>query len=388
MAALALVVFLAAVLAGRGILIVVGSRSLMDAFFLAGVASFAVVGAVIVWKQATNRMGWLFAAVGLLWATGDLGYAYVAYAWPRPLPLVTFAAWYGEWFWVLWVVSMFSLVPLLFPTGRPLSPRWALVTRAVCVFAVLAAGAAMFESELDVAGSGDVVHNPIGVSGFRDIETGIWSIPLFMGLMSAVVAGLVGVIARFRRSRGEERQQLKWFAVAAGALIVEFLVQVVLDSVVGYRIELLDAVVVLLVPAAAAVAILKYRLYDIDVVINRALVYGLLTALLAAAYVGLVFGLQTLLQPFTAESDLAIAASTLAVAALFRPARARVQSLIDHRFYRKKVNAQRTLETFSNQLRDEVDLGTLTSRLEMVVAETMQPAHVSLWLRIPTETAS
>ena len=389
-AAVALVIALIVVFAANVLMMRVGARTLGDLFYFTSVASFTLVGALIVWKQPANRIGWLFAAVGLLWLTGDFASSYAYYAVvlsDNSPPLATLAAWYGEFFWLLWLVSMFSLVPLLFPTGRPLSPRWGMVTRIVCVYLAVAVGAAMFESELDIVGSQKVLSNPIGISGFRDIESGVWAIPLFVALMAALVAGLAGVVARFRRSRGEERQQLKWFAFAATTLILEFIAQIALDAVFGYRVPVLDAVVVLLVPASAAVAILKYRLYDIDVVINRTLVYGALTAVLAGVYVGLVFGFQALLRPFTAESDLAIAASTLAVAGLFRPVRARLQSFIDHRFYRRKFDAQQTLERFTLRLRDEVDLGNLSAELATVVGETVQPAHVSLWLRRP-ETSS
>jgi hypothetical protein len=142
----------------------------------------------------------------------------------------------------------------------------------------------------------------------------------------------------------------------------------------------------ILIPISIGAALLRYRLYDIDLVINRTLVYGLLTAILATAYVALVFGFQSVMAPFTAESDLAIAASTLAVAALFRPARSGVQAFIDRRFYRSKFDAQQTLDEFSGQLRDEVDLATLSTRLTSVVSSTMQPSHVSVWIR-PNEGA-
>jgi hypothetical protein len=142
----------------------------------------------------------------------------------------------------------------------------------------------------------------------------------------------------------------------------------------------------LLIPLSMGAAILRYRLYDIDVVINRTLVYGALTAVLSGIYIGLVFGFQALLEPFTAESDLAIAGSTLAVAALFRPVRSRTQGFIDRRFYRSKVDRQKTIDEFNSQLRDEVDLSAITQRLAVVVNETMQPSHVSLWLRSGSST--
>ena len=181
---------------------------------------------------------------------------------------------------------------------------------------------------------------------------------------------------RFRRSRGIERQQLKW--VTAGAALLPL--SQIPSGDMGYAGLLLGALVI---AGAVAIAMLRYRLYDVDVVINRTLVYGALTATLALAYLGSVLLLQLVLRPLTEESNLAIAGSTLAVAALFRPARARIQEAVDRRFYRRKYDAQRTLEAFSSRLRDQVDLGALNSELSAVVAETLQPAHVSLWLRAP-----
>jgi hypothetical protein len=318
-----------------------------------------------------------------LWATGDLASTYAHYASVivPGAPFATVAAWYGEWFWPLWLLSMFAIIPMLFPTGRPLSRGWRRVLTAVVTFAAVTTMAGMLEDRLDVVGYARDLRNPFGIPGFHDIEGGIFAVFLFPLLLASMLSGLVSIVVRFRRSRGDERQQLKWFAFAGAALIIEFITQILIDALVGYRSSFVDAIFMAFVPAAAAIAILRYRLYDIDVVINRTLVYGLLSAVLAAIYVALVFGFQALLAPFTAESDLAIAGSTLAVAALFRPVRGRVQMFIDRRFYRRKVDAERTIETFTGELRDEVDLLALSSRLVHTIQDTMQPTHVSLWLR-------
>jgi hypothetical protein len=235
--------------------------------------------------------------------------------------------------------------------------------------------------------SSRTLPNPIGIPGLHDVEEGPISVVLLLGALSSVLAGMVSVVVRFRRSRGEERQQMKWFTFAVVLLIVEFVFQsAILDGAGGDRIPVIDGIAMALVPISAAVAIFRYRLYDIDVVINRALVYGALTAVLAAAYLGLVVVFQEVLSPLTADSDVAVAGSTLAVAALFRPVRARVQEFIDRRFYRHKYDASETLEEFASSLRDEVDLDSLSRELVGVVADTMQPAHASLWLRAGART--
>jgi hypothetical protein len=206
------------------------------------------------------------------------------------------------------------------------------------------------------------------------------------------VAGLtmLSLILRFRRSHGIERQQLKSFVLAVSMFPVLFLVATIAGALDSSEDDYISFVLImgglLLIPLSMGAAILRYRLYDIDLVINRTLVYGALTAVLSGIYVGLVFGFQALLEPFTAESDLAIAGSTLAVAALFRPVRSSIQDFIDRRFYRRKVDKQRTIEEFNSQLRDEVDLSAITQRLAGVVNETMQPTHVSLWLRSGSST--
>jgi hypothetical protein len=223
--------------------------------------------------------------------------------------------------------------------------------------------------------------NPYGVdSPLIDALQGLsWLL-----LVIAIVGSVASLILRFRRARGEQRQQMKWLAFAgavAGTFVIVF---TVLYDVVGEAVANSAIMLgVLSLPLAAGSAILRYRLYDIDVVINRTLVYGALTATLAAVYLGFVLLLQLLLGGITGDSSLAVAVSTLAVAALFRPARGRIQDVVDRRFYRRKYDAQRTLEAFSARLRDQVDLGTLNAELNSVVRDTLQPAHVSLWLRQP-----
>ena len=213
----------------------------------------------------------------------------------------------------------------------------------------------------------------------------------FSGLVVSLLASVASLVVRLRRSRGDERQQIKWFLTAAAVLTLIIGIAPFTFFTPGFPewawpVALLGSLS--LIPIAAGVAILKYRLYEIDVIINRTLVYVALTAMLASAYLGIVVVLQRVLEPLTADSDIAIAGSTLAVAALFRPLRTRVQTFIDHRFYRRKYDAAATLSAFSSHLREQVDLDSLGRELVGVVGTTMQPAHASLWLRPPPEGAT
>ena len=368
-----------------------GAPPLDDLAFSGGVAFFTFVGALIVWRQPGNRIGRLFAAIGLLWVTGDLAARYSTYAHTvgggNDL-LIFLGAWYGEWYWFGFLMLTFSLLPQLFPTGRPLGPRWAGFARSVWLFTGVVVLLAMLEDELILVGTDSVVRNPFGIPGFNDVEEGPISFGLLVGGLTSIVTAAVAIVLRFRRSRGEERQQLKWFTVAVLILVIQFAAQSALSGEDGHVFPLLDGVALALVPLSAAIAILRYRLYDFDVVVNKTLVYGSLSAILAGAYLGSVVLLQQVLGPVTVDSDVAVAGSTLAVAALFRPLRGRVQGFIDRRFYRHRYDAQQTLESFSFRLRNDVDLDNLTAELVDVVHETVRPAHASLWLRAPSGGAA
>jgi hypothetical protein len=199
-------------------------------------------------------------------------------------------------------------------------------------------------------------------------------------------AAAASIIGRFRRARGDEREQFKWFASAAALLPLMLVLHMLADGLYPAAIDAVELAVEFVIaalPIAVGIAILKYRLYDIDRIINRTLVYGLLTALLALTYFGFVVGLQAVLQPVSGSSNLAIALTTLIVAALFLPARRRLQSAVDRRFNRRAYDAARTIDAFNARLRQEVDLDSLRYELLAVVDETMQPAGVALWLRTP-----
>ena len=335
----------------------------------------AVLGATVTSHQPRNPVGWLLQLIPLALAiTTTTTYVYLEAlsTSDRVEGVAAYVAWVSSWMWILAIVPAFTIFPLLFPTGRALSRRWgALVPVAVVAATLMWFGTAFAPGPIPNLSA---AVNPFGIG------TAVTDIAVVIGsavLIPTSVASIASVIVRFRRSSGIERQQLTWVAAAATLLPAGFL-GAGFEGDVGYVILLCSLSIVGL---AVAVAMLRYRLYDIDVVINRTLVYGALTATLAAAYAGGVLLLQFVLEPITQDSKLAVAGSTLAVAALFRPARARIQTSVDRRFYRSRYDATRTLAAFSARLRDDVDLDNLGRQLRGVVGAAMQPVHVSLWMR-------
>jgi hypothetical protein len=356
----------------------------LDAIFGILFLTFSSVGAVIASRRPDNLIGWLFllAGIGAQLEDALLGYAtYALLVEPGSLPGGAAAGLVADLIWIPTLVTTLSLLLLLFPTGRPPSPRWRPLVW------VIALGAAVYVVSTAINPGPlyffESTANPLGIDAAGDVASTVVDLTGGPFLLTTVAAA-VSLFLRFRRSHGEERQQIKWLVYTAGVLVGSTPVLVALGGVAigGVLVsDLLFALLVSAVPVAVGAAILRHRLYDIDVVINRTLVYGALTATLVGAYLAAVLLLQLALSPLTEDSDLAIAGSTLAVAALFRPARARIQSVVDRRFYRRRYDARRTLEGFGVRLRDEVDLDALGHDLRAVVAETMQPAHVSLWLR-------
>jgi hypothetical protein len=344
--------------------------------------AFATVGAMILARRPGNRIGWLCWAIGFTFTLSNLSSQQLwevltnnrdwSAAWALAAQLGT----------VAWLGTLLGLLPfliLLFPTGRLLSPRW----RPVAWTLGLVVGLYL-TARLLMPGpvSPGLPANPLGVDsaeGFLELVQAIAGVTTpFLAL--AVVGSLV---LRFRRSRGDERQQLKWltYVVAVDVLMIPTLGRAAEQWAPLLGELLVFPVAVSMIPIAIGVAVLKYRLYDLDRVINRTLVYGLLTVLLGAVYAAGVFAVGRLLDPADGQSELAVAASTLAVAALFQPARHRTQQTVDRRFNRRRYNAARTVEAFSARLRDQVDLDTLSTELLALVDETVQPTRSSLWLR-------
>jgi hypothetical protein len=350
---------------------------------------FAAVGALVVSRRPGNAIGWLFSAAGLLWVAGSFADQYGTYAYitrGNSLPGAVVALWIGEWYWLLFLFLAFVFTLFLFPTGRLPSKRWRPLFSVAVGSASLLTILAMLERELQLAGEDITVRNPIGLLPTNDVEQGSIAGLLIGLILVSGFGALACLIVRFRRSRGDERQQLKWFTYAGAVLFVGWLGLGVLDAL-GVRFDLGYALLLYLLPTAAGIAMMKYRLFDIDRIINKTLVYGAVTAVLLAGYGGAVLLIQALL-PLPEDSPAAIAASTLAMAALFGPLRKRTQDLVDRRFYRARYDAVHTVEGFGARLRHETDLESLTSDLVGIVSRTMQPEHASLWLRPPFFPAS
>ncbi len=352
-------------------------------------ASFLVVGGFIASRRPENPIGWMFCIIGLasVWEFFATEYAFYALVTqPGALPAGVWMGWSGFWMAAFeWPLMFLAL--LLFPNGRLPSPRWRPLAWGAAATFILGGVLTAFEPgrlpEIPVP-------NPTGIeraAGIIKLSQSIL-IPLTLGIVLAMAAS---VIVRFRRARGEERQQLKWLAYSAGVLSTIVALAFLNGQVLHRSLLLLEVIVsvvgmvaIAAVPVAIGVAILRYRLYEIDIVINRTLVYGPLTATLAVIYFGGVATAQAVFRALTGQEQqpqLAVVVSTLVIAALFNPLRRRIQGFIDRRFYRRKYDARKTLEAFSNKLRDETDLDALSDDLVGVVTETMQPSHVSLWLR-------
>src|SRR5215210_4454068 len=345
--------------------------------------AFSVVGAIIASRQPRNAIGWLFCGVGVTIGlssfAGDYTEFWLASGFGRGVLLGETAAWFASWSWTLLVYVPTTFLLLLFPDGRLPSPRWRPV--AWCAVLGLIGFLAGYTLEPGPLEDFPQITNPYGVDSLI-----LEAVALAGAILASasMVASAISLIVRMRRAGRAQHQQIKWLtyggALAVGAVFVGGVISVWIGEV-GYA---LTSIGLLGVPIFTGVAMTRYRLYEIDIVINRTLVYGALTAALVAVYFGGVATLQALFRALTGQEQqpqLAIVVSTLAIAALFDPLRRRIQSIIDRRFYRAKYDARETLEAFSAKLRDETDLEALCDELAGVVKETMQPAHVSIWLR-------
>jgi len=348
---------------------------------------FSTVGAVITPRlPRQNPVGWLFCTIGLV---GGVRLFVAEYAivtllaepgsLPSKLPGGETLAWISSWVWVLHL-GLFVFLALLFPDGRPPSSRWRPLVWGIGVAVI--AGTASVSLWPETARGFDPINHPLGTEVATDVINPVETIVYALGLIAAA-----SLLARLRGSKGVERQQVKWFTYAVAVLATSAtLAYVVFESMgvvwLGWVSSAFAIVGVVGLPGAVGIAILRYHLYNIDLIINRTLVYGSLTAVLAGLYFGSIVVLQLLFRALTGEgSQFVVVASTLAIAALFNPLRRRIQGFIDRSFFRRKYDAVKTLEAFSATLRDDTNLDALSDDLVGVVRETMHPSHVSLWLR-------
>lgn len=401
-------------LCGAGVMLYVLTRSVQPPatwgtggdsavlIFVLPFLAFPVVGALISSRRPENPIGWICLASGIFWmlsiSTSAYG-LYVVVLRPGSLPFPAAIGSLGDWMWVPALGLLGTFLILLFPDGRLPSPRWRPVAFFCGALIVLGsvAGALAPGPIAELRGA----RNPFGLEGYPWVTEilGV-TIPL---LPLGILICAASLFIRFRRSGRQQRQQIKWITFAAALVAVGYLLVLVTETLLTPNVAeadrplwarlLEDAVTVSYggIPIAMGFAVLRYRLYDIDLVINRALVYGPLSVTLALVYLGGVASSQLAFRALSGQQQqpqLAIVVSTLAIAALFNPLRRRIQSFIDRRFYRGKYDAAKTLEDFGSKLRDDTDLDSLSEDLVGVVRKTMQPEQVSLWLRQPGRTVS
>jgi hypothetical protein len=348
-------------------------------------ATFTLVGWIVASRRPANAIGWIFLVIGLSQALATFASMYSGYgpaSHTSPLPFAAELSWAGVWAWAPGYVLLLTLSVLLFPDGRLPSPRWRPLVWLVAASLVLIIGP-MAIAAWPVRGLVLETSQPPypAVPALATAIT-VQGIGLLLAAFAAV-GSVLALVGRFRRSRGVERHQLKWFTFAgaveigliAGTPFVQF------GTMTAPASALLALLVAPLLPIAAAIAILHYRLYEIDRIVSRTISYSAVTAVLGSLFVAVILVLQAALASVTSGGPIAVAASTLVVASLFQPVRRRIQSAVDRRFDRSRYDAERTLAAFAGRLRDNVDLANLSEDIQSVVTRTVAPAAVGVWIR-------
>jgi hypothetical protein len=371
----------ASVIAGVATLMITAANSLDVVFAvitLVATVPYVAVGFLIAWRRPANPIGWLMLALPLCFQTSILIGQYAIMAVRIDAPLGAAATWLSYWLWVPGWLAL-GLVFLLFPDGRLPSERWRPVLRGVVVADAVAILCSMLGNDPRQTQTG--LANPMALV----VQFPLYDVAIaFLLIVFAVPA--LSLFARYRRANGQVRRKLKWLAYGGSLLVASSVAYLLVlrtaeDATTTDLGDLLFVCGVAAPAVAIGIAILRDRVFDIDVLIRRTLVYGAVSAILVASYAAGVILLQSFLRPLTAGSDLAVAASTLLVVALFHPLRARVQDLIDRRFFRSRYDAARTLDTFTTRMRDQVDIDAVRVDVLDVVGTTLQPAHASVWLR-------
>jgi hypothetical protein len=370
-----------------------GTFAMVIAFF-----AFPTMGALIISRKPENTVGWIFCAIGLGTATTSFSAAFVQHALANHTDTqltVGLVEMLGNTVWPL-NLGMGTLLLFLFPTGRLPSPRWRFVFWLDVVVIALSVLTAIItpgyqESTPGTSGPPDRILNPLGIDGVGPLLNAISG---FGGLLFVfcALASVAAIITRYVKSRDIQRQQIKWFALGVAAMVAILVPSIIIIPNENALSNVTFAIGIVMLPIGAGIGVLRYRLFDIDVIINRTLVYGLLTAVLAGVYFLGVVGVQSLVNVFSgralagvqgSQSPVLIVVTTLLIAALFQPLRRRLQQFIDRRFYRSRYDAKRTLDKFGASLRSQIELDHLTDHLLETVEQTMHPTHVSLWLRMP-----
>jgi hypothetical protein len=371
----------------------VGTIAMVTAFF-----AFPTIGALIISRRPSNTVGWIFCGIGLGTATTSFSAAFTQHALANHTDtqlIVGLVEMLGNTVWPI-NLGMGTLLLFLFPTGRLPSPRWRFVFWLDVVMIALAVLAAIItpgyqESTPGTSGPPDRILNPLGISGIRPLLDAVSG---FGGLLFVfcALASVAAIITRYVKSRDIQRQQIKWFALGTAAMVAILVPSIVLIPNENALSNVTFAIGIMMLPVGAGIGVLRYRLFDIDVIINRTLVYGSLTAVLAGVYFLGVVGVQSVVNVLSgralsgiqgSQSPVLIVVTTLLIAALFQPLRRRFQRFIDRRFYRSRYDAKKTLDKFGASLRSQIELDNLTDHLLETVEQTMHPAHVSLWLRTP-----
>jgi hypothetical protein len=363
-----------------------------NSFVWLSLAAFATIGAVVTTRQPDNRMGWLFSAIGGLFAAEWLTAVYAVESFvvrEAPLPGAIGAAWLNSWLWIPAFGFIIAILPLTYPDGRVASRRW----RAVSMIAAAAMTTAVFSVAFHTGTLINYVEpldipNPLSVPWLE--AENLLTLIAFVVLLATMVAAVVSLLDRLRRARGRRRDQLRWFAYAGAVLVAAFIAQFVVRHVLGIDSAVFEVPLTVFwglaflgLPIATGLAILRHRLFDIERLVNRTLVYGFLSVVLIVVYVVGVLGVGAVIAAFGGgrNSDLAVAASTLAVAAAFGPARRRLQHSVDRRFYRARYDAALAVEQLAGRLRSEVDPQTVRDDIIASARAALHPSSLGLWIR-------
>jgi hypothetical protein len=363
-----------------------GSVALLATSF--ALFTFSIAGFLIASRQPQNPVGWILLAIGFSWAIDSALEGYALYGLklhPGSLPAAAYADLFDQWLWVVGVGLMGTLLFQLFPDGRALTPRWrvlayvSIAALAVTVLSDLLAPVKLADSVVPAT------QNPLGIEAIGGLTAAGQN--ALVVLLLCVPLSAVSLLVRYHRSRGETRQQLKWLVSATAAIVVFYVAVLTISGAPSPPLWLMilqDAAIVsfCLIPISIGVAVLRYRLYEIDVIVRRTVVYSLLLASLAAMYLGGVAVLGWIGRDLTGQGGtLGVTLSTLLVAITFQPLRARIQSAVNRRFYRQRYDAETAIAAFSSTLRSEIDLSTLQRELLAVVDQTVHPVQVALWIR-------